>query len=196
MSDELELIHTEQNPIYHRLSDEDHTVYEMFVEWCRIPPSSRNLANFTRRTGYPVKIARKMKEVWHWEVRANAFDHDSLQLRPDPTLMNDEAALAGQLAAATVLLDLGLNAIALKNPALISADKAMKLVEKGVEIQRRAMGQADLNVQFTVDDMSRVNRLVGDVFLSEGMEIPEDHQMPEPVDVIPEPDDESPDIPM
>ena len=161
--DEIDLAHTDTTPAYHRLQDEKAEHYELFTEWCRIPPSSRNLQNFCRRTSIPPRTAKKLHDAWRWEVRATLFDNDSMKLRPDPRLVDEEAAIAGQLAAATTLLDLGLSAIQLKNPALIPVDNAMKLVEKGVEVQRRALGQADLNVQFTVDDMSRVNRLLEDV---------------------------------
>lgn len=181
-----EIIHSSEYPSYQRRPDESASHYEAFVEWCRIPPSSRNLGNFCRRTNFPAKMVKKLYVQWQWEDRARAFDADSIALRPDPASMDDEAALAGQMAAATTLLELGLRAIELKNPSLIPVDKAIKLVEKGVEVQRRALGQADLNVQFSVDDMSRVNRLIeeldGDVVDAE---------------VVPDPeDDDAPDIPM
>lgn len=167
--------------------------YEAFVEWCRVPHSSRNLGNFLRRTAYPAKLIRKLMLKWHWEVRANAFDNDSLQLRPDPASMDEEAALAGQLAAAQALLDIGLRAIEVKNPSLISTEKAMKLVSSGVEIQRRALGQADLNVQFTVDDMTRVNRMLEDLDeLGEGWVIDDAEVVPEP-DFAPLENQEMPD---
>lgn len=189
MSTELELIHTDETPVYHRLAGEPIEAYEAFVEWCKVPYSSRNLGNFLRRTAYPQKLIRKLMDEWRWEARANAFDNDSLQLRPDPTSMDEEVALAGQMSAAATLLDLGLRAIEVKNPALISADKALKLVEKGVEIQRRALGQADLNIQFTVDDMTRVNRLWGEVMgeewgddeIEEATIIPVDDLLPDEV---------------
>jgi len=158
-----DIIHSDEYPSYHRRPDESTTYYEMFVEWCRIPPSSRSLGNYCRRTGFQQRVVKKVYSEWSWEDRARAFDNDSMALRPDPSNMDDEAALAGQMAAANTLLELGLTSIQLKNPAMISADKALKLVEKGVEIQRRALGQADLNVQFTVDDMSRVNRLLDEL---------------------------------
>lgn len=195
MSEDIpnELIHTVENPIYHRLNDEPHSDYELFTEYAKIPLSSRSMANFTRRTSIPLKLARKIRDKWHWEIRANAFDHDSLQLRPDPRAMDEEAALSGQLAAATVLLELGLSALALKNPALIPVDKAMKLAEKGIEVQRRAMGQADLTIGFDVEDMTRVNKMIGDVI---GEDVTD-------VDVIDDPDvppvDDpgvAPDVPM
>lgn len=177
-----DIIHTSEFPAYHRRPDESASHYEMFVEYAKIPPSSRNLGNYCRRTGFPPKTVRRVAEEWQWESRCIAFDNDSIALRPDPSTMDDEAAIAGQMAAAQTLLDLGLNAIQLKNPSLISADKAIKLVEKGVEIQRRALGQADLNVQFTVDDMSRVQKLLdeinGDVFDVTEVEETEDYDSP------------------
>lgn len=166
-----EIIHTPEFPAYHRRPDESASHYEMFVEYAKIPPSSRNLGNYCRRTGFPPKTVRKVAEQWQWESRCVSFDNDSIALRPDPSSMTDEAAIAGQMAAAQTLLDLGLSAIQLKNPSLISADKAMKLVEKGVEIQRRAMGQADLNVQFTVEDMSRVHKLLDELDVYDVIEI-------------------------
>jgi len=161
MSDEI--IHTSEYPSYHRRPDETLEKYEMFTEWCRIPMSSRSLANFSRRTGVPPKLARRLHEEWKWEQRSNSFDNDSLMLRPDPRSIDEEVAIAGQLAAATILIDLGMTSIQLKNPSQLSADKAIRLVEKGVEIQRRALGQADMNVQFTVEDMTRVNRMLDEV---------------------------------
>lgn len=165
--------HTAESPAYWKQNDEPADKYELFTEWCRIPTSSRNLPNFCRRTSIPPRMAKKMIVEWQWETRSASFDNDAMQLRPDPRTMDEEAALAGQLAAAQTLLELGLSSIQLKNPALISADKAMKLVEKGVEIQRRAMGQADLNVQFTVEDFSKVNSLIEDLFDVEAEEVEE-----------------------
>lgn len=158
-----EIIHTSEYPAYHRRPDESITDYEMFTEWCRVPPSSRSLGNYCRRTGYPPRIVRKKMEQWSWETRSIAFDNDSLMLRPDPSSMDDEAAIAGQMAAAQTLLDLGLSTIQIKNPSLINVKDAVKLIEKGVEIQRRALGQADLNVQFSVEDMSRVQKLLDEI---------------------------------
>lgn len=170
MSDDI-IPHTDESPAYHRLQDERAEHYEMFGEWCRIPPSSRNLTNFCQRTGVPARTAKRLHKEWQWDRRADLYDTDALKLRPDPRTMEEEAAIAGQLAAAQTLLDLGLSAAQLKNPALISMDQAIKLTEKGVEIQRRAMGQADLNVQFSVEDMSRVNALLGDLVEGEAIEI-------------------------
>lgn len=158
-----DLVHTDESPIYHRLSDEDATQYEAFSEWARTPPSARNMANFCRRTGFPPRVSKKLREQFQWDVRANAFDIDSMQLRPNPEHMEEEAALAGQLAAAQSLIDLGLNALATKNPSLIPIDKALKLASSGVEMQRKALGQADLNVQFNVEDLSRVNKMFGEI---------------------------------
>ncbi len=163
MGTDLELMHTDESPVYHRLNGEPLDAYEAFAEYCKVPYSSRSLGNFLRRTAYPQKLIRKLMVEWRWEDRAIAFDNDCLALRPNPANMDEEAALAGQMAAASMLLDIGLRAIEMKNPSLISADKALKLVEKGVEIQRRALGQADMNVQFTVDDMTRVNKLLADL---------------------------------
>jgi hypothetical protein len=158
-----EIIHTKQTPSYSRRPDEPASDYEAFVEWCRIPPSSRSTGNFCRRTGFPQKAVKRMREKWQWDARAAAFDADSVALRPDPASMEEEAALAGQIAAATTLIELGLRSIELKNPSLISADKALKLVEKGVEIQRKALGQADVNIEFSSGDLSRVNKLIEDL---------------------------------
>lgn len=181
--------HTPEYPSYHRRPDESAAHYEMFVEYARIPPSSRSLGNYCRRTGFQQKLVKRVFESNQWEVRARDFDNDSLALKPDPSSMDDEAALAGQMAAASTLLELGLNAIQIKNPSLISAEKALKLVEKGVEIQRRALGQADLNVQFTVDDMTRVNKILDEL---DG-DIVEAEVVP---DQQPQVDEGDPDIPM
>ena len=64
-----DLVHSENNPIYHRINGESATEYEMFVEWCRIPSSSRNLGNFCRRTGFGQRIARNAMNKWDWDVR-------------------------------------------------------------------------------------------------------------------------------
>lgn len=193
MTDELppELVHTEQTPIYHRLNDEPFSDYELFTEYAKIPASSRTLVNFSRRTSIPIKLATKLRDKWHWELRATAFDHDSLQLRPDPRAMEEEALIAGQMAASEVLLTLGLSALQLKNPALIPVEKAMKLAEKGIEVQRRAQGMADLNVQFTVDDMTRVNKMIGEVIgeeEAEDVEVVDHPDVPEAVDPGEDPD--------
>ena len=170
MADEL-VPQTEGMALYHRLNGESAAHYELFAEFCKVPPSSRSLANFCRRTGVPPATAKKLSKEWSWEVRAELYDTDALKLRPDPRSMDEEASIAGQLAASKMLLELGLSAAQVKNPALISTDQMIKLIEKGVEIERKAMGQADLNVQFSVEDMSRVNNLLGDLLEGEAIEI-------------------------
>jgi hypothetical protein len=166
-----EIIHTSEYAAYHRRPDEPSAIYEMFVEWCKIPPSSRGLGNYCRRTGHDARTVRRMMSKWEWEDRAHFFDNDSVELRPDPSLMEDEVAIAGQKAAAMMLLDIGLKALELKNPSLISVDKAMKLVEKGTEIQRRAYGQADINIEFNADDLSRVNKMLEDLQTVDAQEV-------------------------
>jgi hypothetical protein len=179
-STDIELRHSDEAPIYHRLAGEPLEAYEAFTEWCKIPMSSRNIGNFLRRTAYPAKQIRKLMKEWHWEVRANAFDHDSLQLRPDPSSMDEEAAIAGQMAAATALMELGLSALDLKDPSRIPLDKAIRLAEKGVEIQRRALGMADLNIQFEVADLSRVNAILAELSDDDDLVIEDAQIVPEP----------------
>lgn len=153
--------------LYQRREDESPEEYELFTEWARIPPSSRSVPNMARRTAVPLKKLKQLLERHEWETRAVAFDNAALALRPDPRTMDEEAAITAQVAASQILLDLGLRAIELKNPALISVDKASNLIKSAIELQRKALGQADLTVHVTGEDMSRVNELIGEVFDAE-----------------------------
>lgn len=148
---------------FDRQDGESAEEYELFTEYCRIPPSSRNMRNLSRRISVPSTRLSFLSKKWNWINRAAAFDNASLALRPDPTSMDEEASLAAQLAASAALLDLGLRAIELKDPSRIPVTKANELVKSALEIQRRALGEADITVQVNHDDLKRVNDLIGDL---------------------------------
>lgn len=156
---------------FQRADDESPEEYEAFVEFVRIPISSRSHANLARRTGLPINFIKRVAKKNYWLERAGAFDKASEQLRPDPTSLDEEASRAAQLAAAAILQELGSLAISMKNPAHVKVADALRLVEKGIEIQRRALGEADITVQVKQESMERVNALLDEVIELEATDV-------------------------
>lgn len=147
-----------------RLQTETVAEFELFGEYCRIPPSSRNLPNFVRRTGVGFQRAKNLSKKHNWSVRAMAFDDAALALRPDPKTMDEEASAAGQLIAAHTLIDLGMSVLAMKDPSMITVKQAVELTKIGTEMHRKALGEADQHIKVTKDDISRVVNFVDELF--------------------------------
>lgn len=152
-----------------RLVDEKPEEYEMFCEWCKIPPSSRNIGNLSRRVSLDSRFLGKLHDTNHWQQRALSFDEAALQLRPETVNMNDEIAKAAHYAAGQIFIELGLTAMQLKDPSRIPVSKAAKLVEMGTDMQRKAIGEADININITGQDMGRVHEAMRELGM-EGFE--------------------------
>lgn len=165
---------------FQRRTDEPSADYEIFTEWCRVPPSSRTIENLSRRTGIPALKISQLHKKWNWDPRALAYDEAALALRPDPRSMDEEASIAGQLYASKALLELGLTALQLKDPSRIGVGKAMELVQAALKAQRAALGEADVNVNVTSTDLSRVNELLLEIGIEDAEIVEEETEDAEP----------------
>lgn len=158
----------ESNPIYHPINGESYSDYELFSLYARTPPSRRSFMSLSRTSGVNHKVISRLSEQYHWPQRLAAFDNDTLMLNPASSdHMDGEAATAQQLAAAQMLIELGLSALETKSPGLISVDKAVRLAEKGIDIQRKALGQADIRIEFSTEDFAKVNGIIEDIIALE-----------------------------
>jgi hypothetical protein len=156
---------------YQRAEGESREEYEAFVEYCRIPPSSRSYGNLVRRTGLPINFVQRAAKKNLWLERSGAFDKASEALRPDPASMDEEASRAAQLAAAAMLQELGSLAISMKNPAHVKVADALRLVDRGIEIQRRALGEADMTISVKHETMQRVDAMVDKILELEAEDV-------------------------
>lgn len=113
-----------------------------------------------KRCGVSVSVIRDAAMQHDWADRASKYD--AAQRDAAALLVGDESeALAAQYAAGMIMLRLGINALALKNPALIKTQQATTLVEKGAEAVRRGAGVADLKVDHQTT--KRVESLIDDL---------------------------------
>ena len=158
---------------FQRADNETTDEYEAFKEYCFIPPSSRTQINLSRRTGLTGNWISRIAKKNMWDERATAFDNAAQRLRPDPSSMDEEASKAAQLAAAAMLSDLGSLALSMKNPAQIKVADAKWMVEKGIELQRKALGEADLTIKIDKGNMERVDDLIGEVLSLEADDVEE-----------------------
>lgn len=149
----------ENIPAYHRQNGETSAEYEMFFEWAKIPPSARTLGNYCRRTGYNARIAKKTMAAWNWEDRAAVYDSESMQLRPDPASMDEEATRTAHIVAAKALMETGLTALQMKDPTRISVADAMKLASMGFDMHTKAVGDGG-EKDFKADDIKRINDML------------------------------------
>lgn len=159
---------------FQRGEHEGRDEYEAFVEWCRTPQQGRTVPNFARITGLPANWIKRVRGEYEWDARAAVFDAACEQLQPEPRDMTEEASKAAQLAAADILIELGSLSINLKNPAQLSVDQALKLVEKGTDIRRRALGEADVTIDVKQGSLENVRGMVDEVLTLEAEEVMED----------------------
>ena len=159
---------------YQRGDDESREEYEAFVEWCRTPRQGRSVPNFARITGFPAGWINRVRREKRWDDRVAHFDRACEALTPEPLDMTEGASRAAQLAASKILTELGSLAISLKNPAQLNVDQALKLMEKGTEMQRRALGEADVTIDVKQGSLENVRGMVDEVLTLEAEEVMED----------------------
>lgn len=130
---------------WQRRSDESAAEYAWFQRYIELVPSDRSEQKAARRCGVPVKLVRAAATKHDWKQRAAEYDEFVAQARS--VLIADESeALEAQFRVGLLMLDIGMRAIAEKNPSLIKMTQAQQLIERGAENVRRGAGVADLKV--------------------------------------------------
>jgi hypothetical protein len=145
--------------------------YELFKAYCKLGPD-RTIAKLSNQIGIKATTIAGISQQNSWQKRSVAYDEMVLKLRPSLDKVTVENSREAQLVAGRILLDLGLKSIELKNPSLISIDQATKILTAGAELERKALGEADVRVEISGNDMSRVQNLIEELELdAESVEI-------------------------
>jgi len=135
---------------WERLEVETAAEWTAFSEYCKLGPS-RSIPKLASHLGVSrdtVKIySRKNKWVERskqLDIAANAFVPTDIDMSPTQTL-------AFQWTAGQIMLDLGVKAINLIKPGSIKVSDAIKLIDKGAELQRKAQGLDTPGMQISLN---------------------------------------------
>jgi hypothetical protein len=150
-------------PVWEQRTGESNHEYAWFVKYAELG-ETREITRAARLCGVPVKMLRASASKHAWDDRCRAYDATVVAITSAIQPREDEA-LATQYAAGQIMLRLGLEAIKLKNPALLKVRDIQALLQAGSEMVRRGAGVADLKVQHDV-----VQRVTEDLELLLGPE--------------------------
>ena len=136
--------------------------YAAFTEFCKLGPERRSVRKLAAHLGISADRVRSMSKKNDWIARADAFDRANNALTPAELSLED--TLAFQYAVGKAMLDLGISAMQLKNPASIKMNDVIRLLKEGSEIQRKAAGIND-TVTLTVESnaVQKINSLLDEL---------------------------------
>lgn len=146
MSEELT---TTRDP-WERLDAESSQEYIAFCEYCKMGPS-RSLRKVSSHLGTSYDTIKIYSRNHRWVERAKAMDVAANGLVPADVDMSPTETMAFQFAVGKAMLELGVRAINLKKPGTIKVSDAIKLIDKGAEMQRKAQGIDSPGVQININ---------------------------------------------
>ena len=149
---------------WEKRQNETRRDYELFKSYCKLG-HDRTFARLASQVGLSVDTIKNTSQANGWQSRVSAYDDMVLKLRPSVQEITVENSREAQLVAGRILLDIGLKAVESKNPTLISIDQATKILQAGAEMERKALGEADLKVEISSNDMTRVQNLIEEMEL-------------------------------
>lgn len=132
-------------PWRQRFDESDHE-YAWFKRFAELGKHRRSIAKTSAELGVPTRMIRVAARERDWAGRVEAFDN-AVVLVSGMVVPNDSEALARQYAIGMAMMDLGIEAVRLKNPALIKTKEAMAMLQEGAEMARRGAGVADLTIE-------------------------------------------------
>lgn len=144
-----ELIQTAPDP-WERLEDESSQEYFAFAEYCKMGPS-RSLRKIAAHLGVSYDTIKVYSRKNRWVERSKAMDVAANALVPTDIDMSPTETMAFQFAVGKAMLELGVRAINLKKPGSIKVSDAIKLIDKGAEMQRKAQGIDSPGVQININ---------------------------------------------
>lgn len=124
---------------WERLETETSTEYVAFSEFCKIGPS-RSLRKLSSHLGISYDLVKTYNKKNKWLERAKSMDLAANSLVPTDIDMSPTETMAFQFAVGKAMLELGIKSINLKKPGTIKVADAIKLIDKGSELQRKAQG--------------------------------------------------------
>lgn len=146
---------------WEKLVGEDSNSYFIFTEFCKLGPK-RTLRAVSRNLGVSYDTVKATAKKHSWLDRAKEYDLVCNELVPSDNALAPSETLAFQYAVGTALLDLGIKAIKLKRPGDIKVTDAIKLVEKGADLQRKAQGldTPGVSININTGNLDAVNDLI------------------------------------
>lgn len=151
------------NP-WEQLPDEGGAEYQAFTEFCKLGPT-RSLRRVQSRIGISYDLTRQWGKKYNWNQRAQALDAETLKIKPQDIKMEVHDTLQFQYAVGTIMLQMGFSAVQLANPKNVKMKDAIRLIEKGAELQREGLGINNSNPGITInvapESVTAVNDLIG-----------------------------------
>lgn len=148
MSEEVATI--EKPDPWERLETETAAEYTAFAEFCKLGPS-RSLRKLSSHLGVSYDTVKIYSRKNKWVDRSKAIDIAANELVPTDVSMSPTETMAYQFMVGKAMLELGIKAINLKKPGTIKVADAIKLIDKGSELQRKAQGLDTPGVQINLN---------------------------------------------
>lgn len=158
-----EIVPYEQNDPWNKKESETDSEYKAFEEYCKIG-SERSYRITASTTGHSLSTIQSYARKHKWATRAKQYDMACLQLVPLEASPSETLAI--QYAAGKIMLDLGLQAIQLKDPRSIRMQEAIKLAKLGSDLQRTALGIDDgntFNINLNGAGLDALNEIIGEI---------------------------------
>lgn len=157
MSDNLP---AERDP-WDRLETETATEYAAFSEFCKLGPK-RTLRTLSSHMGISYDTVKLYSRKNKWIDRSKSIDLAANELIPTDITMSPTETLAFQYAVGSAMLELGIKAINLKKPGTIKVSDAIKLIDKGAEMQRKGQGldQPGVNIHINSKGFEAVKQML------------------------------------
>lgn len=127
------------NDPWERLETETSAEFFAFSEFCKLGPS-RSLRKVSSHLGVSYDTIKLYNKKHAWMERSKAIDLAASSLVPTDIEMSPTETMAFQFAVGKAMLELGIKSINLKKPGTIKVSDAIKLIDKGSELQRKAQG--------------------------------------------------------
>jgi hypothetical protein len=138
----------EPTPAWTQRTGERDREYQWFIQYAETI-GERDLERVAARIGVAASLLRAAAEKNQWDARCVEFDKARMSIARQ-VVPDDSEALSMQYAVGIAMIRLGVQAVQLKNPALLNMDQVIKLVTQGSEMARRGAGVADLKIEQTV----------------------------------------------
>jgi hypothetical protein len=149
--------------------------YALFSEYCKLGVR-RTRRMLGAHLGISPARLSTIARANDWDARAEAYDKACHMLVPTSDGISLEDTLAYQYAVGKMMLDMGISALQLKNPASMRTADIIKLLRDGSEIQRKAAGVNDtVNITIQSNAVGKINSLLDELGVElEGEVIDED----------------------
>lgn len=143
-----------------QITDETDQEYAWFKRYCEIG-ADRTTAKVAAFMGVPASVTRSAASRHHWNSRVGAYDQARIDAAQ--TLVADQSqALEAQYAAGMIMMQLGIDAIKIKNPGRMSVKNIAMLLTEGGALVNKGAGLADVVVD--VNTTKRVEDHILELF--------------------------------